>query len=312
MEGRKANRSDKINKYTFEIVVFGKTFYIQINIAFFIVLAVMLFTGNLANFSVAYASMVLHELGHITPALLSGRRIFMVRILPIGLNVSIDEDSFSRWNSILIYFCGPFINLLLAIAGYIVNSCFSTQSGNLLFFTQLNVFLAFFNIIPVLPLDGGKILRKILVANTGLFFANSLSIKISFFISTILIALGVMQFITDFQNFSLLAIGLYLFYSLKSESVEAALMNMKEIIYRRSRLKKKGIYPARGLVVTESMHIGEALKFMDFDRFHLIHVLDDDLKLAGIYTEQQIMDSILKYNTGMTFGELLKIEIQKP
>ncbi len=86
-------------------------------------------------------------------------------------------------------------------------------------------------------------------------------------------------------------------------------MNMKDIIYRRSRLLKKGIYPARDLVVIKWIKLGEILKHMDFDRFHLVYVLDDNLKVMGVVTEQQIMDGIMNYDSSITFDELIKLNM---
>ena len=83
-------------------------------------------------------------------------------------------------------------------------------------------------------------------------------------------------------------------------------MNVKSIIYRRSRLLKKGVYQARDLVVLKTTMVSEIIKNMDFDRFHIIHVLDDDLKLVKSLTEQEIMDAIFENSADITFGELVK------
>ena len=83
-------------------------------------------------------------------------------------------------------------------------------------------------------------------------------------------------------------------------------MNMKQIIYRRSRLLKKGIYPVRDLVVMKSVFLGDTVKSMDFDRFHFIYVLDDNLKLLGVFSENDIMESMLRNNGDITFEELIK------
>ena len=85
-------------------------------------------------------------------------------------------------------------------------------------------------------------------------------------------------------------------------------MNMKDVIYRRSRLLKKGIYPARDLVVVKNMRMGDIIRNLDFDRFHIIHVLDDDLKLMKVFTEQDIMDGVVKHSGDMTFEEFILID----
>ena len=85
-------------------------------------------------------------------------------------------------------------------------------------------------------------------------------------------------------------------------------MNVKNIIYRRARLLKKGIYQARDLVVIKSVQMSEILKSMDFDRFHIVYVLDENLNIVKVLTEQEIIDGLLKYNTEITFEEYINSE----
>lgn len=253
----------------------------------------------------AFGSILLHELGHIAVALLEGNKIHSINILPVGLNAQI-EDECSAWKNIFVFLSGPLINMLLYSLGLIINTYYLPESDNMRFFILINIYLAVFNLLPVLPLDGGRILREALALNTGLFFAGRLTEKISFFIAILLIALGFVQLQAGFYNFSLLFIGLYLIVCMKLQKTEAALMNVKQIIYRRSRLLKKGIYQARDLVAMKSMHLNEVIKCMDFDRFHIIHVLDENLKIVGTFTEQEIIDGLLNSETDLTFEEFIK------
>ncbi len=94
----------------------------------------------------------------------------------------------------------------------------------------------------------------------------------------------------------------------KSEYMEAALMNVKQLIFRRSRLLKKGIYAARDLVVVESALLRDTLQYMDFDRFHIVYVLDEQLKIIRVLSEQEILDSLLKYDDSLSYKKLIELE----
>lgn len=83
-------------------------------------------------------------------------------------------------------------------------------------------------------------------------------------------------------------------------------MNIKYLVYKRSRFLKKGVYPGRELVVIQNMRLGDIIKNMDFDRFHIIYVLDEDMKLVRVFTEQEIIDNLSKYDSEMSFEELIK------
>lgn len=285
-----------------------KTGYVilDINYLLFVVLLIMFLAGYLKKFLLTFASMLLHEMGHVAAAVLLGKKVSAVKLLPVGLSACMQENTCSRWENIIIYSGGPSVNILLSMSAYIMNAygLFDSDAGH--FFMLLNIYLALFNMIPLLPLDGGKILREVMALRLGLLLANSYVVKASAVLSLLLALLGAIQMFNSPHNFSLFVIGLYIFFYLDSEKEEVALMNIKHIIYRRSRILKKGVYGARDLVVVKSMHLGDALKSMDFDRFHFIHILDDDLKLIKVITEQELIDAMLKYNADMTFEELIR------
>jgi stage IV sporulation protein FB len=65
------------------------------------------------------------------------------------------------------------------------------------------------------------------------------------------------------------------------------------------------VYPGRELVVIKTMRLGDIVKDMDFDRFHIIYVLDEDMRLAKIFTEQEIIDNMSKFDSEISFEELI-------
>ena len=91
-----------------------------------------------------------------------------------GKPVQVNDRNFRhpRRDMILVTICGPLMNLLLAvIAGLIVR--FSIASGNVdwlfqtsgqfvMAFLDINLALMFFNLIPIPPLDGSKVLSGLL------------------------------------------------------------------------------------------------------------------------------------------------------
>ena len=71
-----------------------------------------------------------------------------------------------RVDMMKIAFAGPAANLLLAfIGGTILRSGFvhGTMAMMIMFFTQINIMLAVFNMIPIAPLDGSQIFSGLLI-----------------------------------------------------------------------------------------------------------------------------------------------------
>jgi stage IV sporulation protein FB len=158
-----------------------------------------------------------------------------------------------------------------------------------------------------MPLDGGRLIYELLSGSIGSNKAGRTVRALAWFVSVMLTAAGVYQFLITTYNVSLVIIGLYIMIALRTARLESALMSIREIIYRRSKLVRRGIYAARDLVVMRDTLLRESLKSMDFDRFHIVYVLDDDLHIIGTYTENEIMDALAEHDEELTFGQLADI-----
>ena len=45
---------------------------------------------------------------------------------------------------------------------------------------------------------------------------------------------------------------------------------------------------------------------MDYDRIHIVHVLDDKMRVIGVFTEKEIIDAIISSEAGSTFEEFMQ------
>lgn len=280
---------------------------IHVSLFFPAVFLLVFAAGMLNGYLAAFFSIVLHEAGHVAFAAISGSRLRTLRITSVGLCAEIDEGVCSIRERLILYSCGPAANFLIAAAAALICLLTSNPSPLVRLILLTNLYLALFNLLPAVPLDGGRILRELLAERVGILAAGKWVHRLAFMLSIIFVLLGMVQFVSGWYNLSLLVIGLYIAFTLKTGKMEAALMNIKQIIYRRSRLEKKGIYPARDLVAMKWTQIGDTIRNMDFDRFHFVHVVDENFKLIRIFTENEVIESLLKHNADMTFEELIRL-----
>ncbi len=295
----------EVNKRFISISPLG----VEVDILFIIILPVMFLTGYLTKYFIVCTSMVAHELGHIVCGIMTGSRVYKVRVLVVGLCASMDDGSGRNQCRIPVLLCGPMVNTVFSGAGLLVYYYCMPGSGDIRFFIISNACLAIFNLLPIYPLDGGRILRYLLAGKLGVFRGYQNARRISYSISLVLIVLGAYQTYKNIYNFSLLMAGFYLFFLLKTDiTEEAAFMTVKDVIYRRSRFLKKGIYPVRDLAVLPSVKLGEVIKSMDFDRFHFIHVLNENMELLAVFTEQQVIDGLMQYGADASFDTLINLK----
>lgn len=91
-----------------------------------------------------------------------------------GRPVPVNERNLNnrRWGMFFVAFAGPLSNIFLAVVGTFllaIAMVYAQRSGGgemyitfLTVFLQINMFLAIFNLIPIHPLDGGKVIAPFL------------------------------------------------------------------------------------------------------------------------------------------------------
>ena len=103
---------------------------------------------------------MIHEAGHCFFGALVGINISKIEIYPFGgytifdseLNISIKRELFSLIGGLIFQLIFYYLIYNLYINGYVQNNTFNI-------FKKINILLISFNFMPILPLDGGRLLN---------------------------------------------------------------------------------------------------------------------------------------------------------
>ncbi|WP_193755553.1 site-2 protease family protein [Psychromonas sp. psych-6C06] len=117
------------------------------------------------------ACLVFHEYGHIKAMKHFGMKTKGIYLIPFmgGLAMS-DEKINTRWQDVVISIMGPCFGLFMSVASLI--AYWLTGESFFAGLAAFNALLNLFNLLPILPLDGGHILKSIsfsMNSTTGLF-----------------------------------------------------------------------------------------------------------------------------------------------
>lgn len=83
-------------------------------------------------------------------------------------------------------------------------------------------------------------------------------------------------------------------------------MNFETLVNRRQRILRKKIYPALEFVVLADCTLGEVIRRLDYDRFHIIYILNENLDIMGKITEQELIKIVRTNSFDDKIGDVFK------
>ncbi|MFU1797231.1 M50 family metallopeptidase [Paenibacillus azoreducens] len=264
---------------------------------FFVIL--MLFsvmTGHFLELIVLFSIVLIHELGHLAAALLCGVRIRSIQLLPFGGVVEMeDHGQLTAWKEIGIAIAGPLQNVVMIGAALLFRELGWGDGAFLAYVIYGNGMIASFNLLPILPLDGGKILQaaaslwfpyhQILLWSSRISLAGSAGMVL-LSVSSLLLGEGRIQL-------NLLMIGIFLLYS--------NWMDYRHIPYRFTRFlmnreKKYGEAArigtlAQPIIADPAKHLEGILRLFKREKYHVIYVLNKQGGLIAMLPEQRLISA---------------------
>jgi Zn-dependent protease/CBS domain-containing protein len=108
-----------------------------------------------------YASVLVHELSHCVVARGFGLPVRRILLYPLGGFSEIEKEAPTPAREFLISAVGPVVSLALAAAGFGLSRAVPVGTGHVLVLQLVwaNLLIGLFNLLPGLPLDGGRMLR---------------------------------------------------------------------------------------------------------------------------------------------------------
>ena len=156
-----------------------------------------------------FVSASFHESAHLFFYCIFKARIKSVRVLPFGISAefsSTSKLSFAKENTALL--AGPLFNLIIALLAFLISKSLYFEENGV--FIAYNIAYFLLNILPVFPLDGGRVLRNILFRALAYKKAVLISRTVSFVFIAVLFSLSLFIFLSGTGNFSLLLVSAYL------------------------------------------------------------------------------------------------------
>lgn len=204
-------------------------FPVDVNLSFGLLLGLVFVAfGGLAGVALvclAFASIVVHELGHALVARRLGVRVSGIELSFFGGAAKMVELPRTANDELAIAAAGPAVSLAIGGAGILLAGL--THLGLFAWLGWTNLILAAFNLIPALPMDGGRILRALLTRKMDFVRATDIAVRVS---RVTAIAFGVLGLLGAWE---LLFLAPYLWILASRERLLARIM-ADQYVYGRA------------------------------------------------------------------------------
>lgn len=166
--------------------------------------------GELALITVYFLALLIHELGHIIVARLLKIQIASCTIYPYGGEIILRNEHKHPYSSLLLIAMGGLIATTLCLL-------FAPLLPSVLAipFQRINWMLLVLNILPIWPLDGGRMLLYFYLNKTGDFQFYSLWISWSLGIVSVILIVTLLFW--QWKAISILVIGIYIWLAIWNE-----------------------------------------------------------------------------------------------
>ena len=245
--------------------------------------------------SILFVLVTLHELGHSFAAQHYGIEVKRIVLTPIGGVAQLGDIPDKPVQELVIAIAGPAVNLIiavlmgLAVFGLGINLTDSLLSlGNMSGFSfstlfayifVSNIFLALFNLLPAIPMDGGRVLRALLALKLDYVQATTIATAVGRMVAGLMGRYGLYS-----GNFFLILIAMFVFLTGRQET---KYVKMRSLL-RGYRVQD--VYSASAYRLGPDSTIQQAMNMMIFGGQGDFPIVEGD-RLLGFLSRRELISA---------------------
>lgn len=281
---------------------------IRIHPTFLVVLVLYGVLGLAAQALLVFALVLGHELAHLLTARAYGFKVLGLELFPFG-GAAYSDDLFEgrKLEESIMALAGPAFNVVLLFGAQILrwNGWWSGELSD--DFVRFNLWLAAFNLIPVLPLDGGRVMRALFAGAFGFVRTTKFLAWAGKWLGVLFILYGIILGVQGkFTEGPLLFLVLGGFFWLagSKEISSAHIIFLRQLTRKKEELRKKGQMRSFLLTVQGSTPLVRIVENFTPDRYAMVTLTNQEMRLDKLLTETDIVEGMLREGIHFPVGKL--------
>lgn len=246
-------------------------------------------TGRIFIFLSYTCCAIIHEIGHSIEAYRQGVKLNKICLMPFGAVVNGNIKGLKFLDQIKIAIAGPLINIAVAIIFVACWWVFPITYAYTDIAVEACLTLAIINLIPVYPLDGGRIISALLCLKHGEKKGEKLSTIIGVVFALILFAFFILSIFVKF-NLSLLFFSCFVLFSAIDKRRKGKYLRR---LYFDNEILENG-KPYKKIAVSEKITVKKLVGLLDEKSVNEVVVFRKNGK--KIILEQEKLQKIIEEN----------------
>jgi stage IV sporulation protein FB len=282
---------------------------VYLNPGFIVLATLYAVAGMIVPLLIVFACLMIHELAHAVVAGALGVQVTKVEMLPFGGQAVIEEIMAVRpEKEMAIALAGPAVSLLLAGASFWLQDIAATRV-----FMTANLVLGLFNLLPALPLDGGRVLRALFGSLIGFKKATLFAAFCGQVVAVLLaIAGGLLLIWGRVEGVNPVVMGIVLYFASTREKRLIYYSFVRYLIRKRGILERDGHVAARAVVTRGDVRVKTLLSQTGPADYLVAVVSSPQGHPRGLLLEENMVEAYLDKGPGLSVEDLLDRQINGP
>lgn len=268
---------------------------------FIIMVAFFVVFGDYIAIMSHIIAMIYHEFAHSYIAERYGYKLNKFKLMPYGASVSGDFVCTMPKHEIMIALAGPLSNFIVVVVGLASWWVFPSTYT----FTHPLVVASFIigvvNLLPVFPLDGGRIFFATMSLKFKYKKAHSITIIVGIIVCVVIILQSIVLMFYG-GNITYLTLAIFMLCSLMLPDKDIKYERLYSMAFLHDRIKR-GL-EVRELMVCDSSSLFELSKMLNKNYFTKFIVVNSNMKIVYAFDEYELEEKILYYKLNVKVKEV--------